>query len=109
MREYRGNSTGDEVVVGGDPDTHGRWTAPQDCVIFGAIKDGVKKGRAGKSKSRWHAWKATSGLSNPTKLETRSPRCPELDRNSHRWRAEVYDRVEEEEKSNFHRERRTAK
>ena len=40
-------------------------------VMFGTIKDGVA------------AWK------------TRSPRCPELDRNSHRGRAEVYDRVEE--------------
>ena len=32
---------------------------------------------------------------DPTELETRSPRCPELARNGHRGRAEVYDRVEE--------------
>ena len=32
---------------------------------------------------------------DPTKLETRCPRCPDMDRNSHRGRAEIYDRVEE--------------
>ena len=31
---------------------------------------------------------------DPTKLETRSPICPELDRNGHRARAEVYGRME---------------
>ena len=66
-------------------------------VMFGTIKDGVKKGRGGQE-SGWHAWKAT-------------PRCPELDRNSHRGKAEVYDRVrkEEEEMSKSCREKRTTK
>ena len=65
-------------------------------VMFGTIKDGPRKDGAGKRKEWWHAWKVTSSVfQDPTKLETRSPRCPELDRNSHRGRAEVYDRVDE--------------
>ena len=59
----------------------------------GYIRD--NKGWGQERKGGWHTWKATSVFQDPTKLGTRSPRCPELDRNSHRGRAEAYDRVEE--------------
>ena len=50
-------------------------------VMFGTISDGVKKGRGGQEKE-WVA--CVESFQDPTKLETRSPRCPELDRYSHR-------------------------
>ena len=59
-------------------------------VMLGAIKDGIKKGRGGQE-IEWVA----CVKSDPTKLETRRPRCSELDRNSRQGRAGVYDQVEE--------------
>ena len=96
MREYQGHATGDEVVVVGGSDSRGRWTAPQACY------DEDNKGW-GQQRTDWATDRVGDmrGKRRPvfqdlTKLETRSPRCPEMDRNSHRGRAEIHDRVEKE-------------
>ena len=60
-------------------------------VMFGTIKDEVKKGRGGQEKE----WVACVESDVRSFKIQHSPRCPELDRESHRGRAEVYDRVEE--------------
>ena len=80
-------------------------------VMLGAIKDGGQE-RTGWAKDRVGGMrgKRRPVFQDPTKLETRRPRCPELDRNSHRGRAEVHDRVEEGgSREAQNRQKRTAK
>ena len=65
-------------------------------VMIWTIKNGGQE-KTGRARERVGGMrgKRRPVVKDPTKLETRSLRCPEEDRNSHRGRAEVYDRVEE--------------
>ena len=81
--------------MGRGPGSHGRWTAPQACYVrdnkgWGQERTGRAKERVGGMRG-----KPRPVLQDPTKLETHSPRYPEMDQNSHQGRVEVYDRVEE--------------
>jgi len=66
--------------------------------MFEEREIGVRKGRGWQEKSGRRALKATFGLQYSINLETRSPRCPELIRHSHREREEICDSVEDVER-----------
>ena len=108
--EYRGHITGEEVVVGGGSDSHGRWTAPQAC--YGWDNKGWGQERTGWARERVGNMpgKRRPVYQDPTKL-------PHAARDAQSWTKMVTERgrrlltewrKEEEEKSKT-RQKRTIK